>query len=244
MKYFLKNIAQKSLMRTILLVLIGLSMWIVSTLNGNGVVTGMLGITLVIINSLLITQSVCRIGWTNLPSGFVAATSFLLLSALSIWNLCWQVHIVMLEYTIATTLFARMNIQEEAKEQAYLLTLLCCVLSPHLYVIVVGVLYILFYLLTRSHFTWRVFVAILLAISTYVLYAAIFRYFGWWETLWLENLPKLPWQWCLIGIGVYVYLFLMLLFPLKRPSISSGIIYVLGILGTIASFIFFIFFSR
>jgi hypothetical protein len=78
-----------------------------------------------------------------------------------------------------------------------------------------------------------VLVAILLAIATYVLYSAIFRYFGWLDFLWLENLPKLPWQWWLIGGGTYLLSWLMIYLPIMKPSTASGILYIIGIIGAI-----------
>ena len=186
-----------------------------------------------LINSLLATQTVYRVGWTNLPSGFVVSTIWVILSAFSVWHLCWQIHVVAMMFFIAILVFSKMNLQQEATKQAYTLTLLCLVVSPHLSVMITCILYILGYLLTRSHFTWRVLVAILFAIATYVMYSAIFRYLGWFDFLWLENLPKLPWQWWLLGGGVYMLSWLMLYLPITKPSITSGILYIIGIIGTI-----------
>ena len=186
-----------------------------------------------LINSLLATQTVYRVGWTNLPSGFVLSSVWVVLSAFSVWQLCWQIHVVAMMLFIAILTFSRMNIQQEATEQAYVLTLMCLIVSPQLSVMVTCILYVLGYLLVRSHFTWRVLVAILLAIATYVMYSAIFRYFGWLEFMWLENLPKLPWQWWLIGGGVYILSWLILYLPLNKPSASSGVLYVISIIGVI-----------
>ena len=235
MKYFLKNIAQDSLIRTLLLVLIGLCLWIVSLWKGVSLAHMGVGIVLALINSLLAIQTVYRVGWTNLPSGFVLSSVWMVLSALSVWQLCWQVHVVAMMFFIAILVFSKMNAQKEPTEQAYVLTLMCLVVSPQLSVMVTCILYVLGYLLVRSHFTWRVLVAIVLAVATYVLYAAIFRYLGWLEFLWLENLPHLSWQWWLLGGGVYLLTWLMLYWPITKPSTLSGAIYILGILGAIAA---------
>lgn len=235
MKYFLKNIAQDSLIRTLLLVLIGLCLWIVSLWKGVSLAHMGIGIVLALINSLLAIQTVYKVGWTNLPSGFVLSSVWMVLSALSVWQLCWQVHVTAMMFFIAILVFSKMNIQQEATEQAYVLTLVCLVVSPQLSVMITCILYVLGYLLARSHFTWRVLVAILLAVATYVLYAAIFRYLGWLEFLWLENLPHLSWQWWLLGGGVYLLIWLMLYLPITKPSILSGTIYIIGILGAIAA---------
>ena len=192
------------------------------------------GIVLALINSLLATQTAYRVGWTNLPSGFVVSTVWVVLSALSVWQLCWQVHVVAMMFFIAILVFSKMNVQQEPTEQAYALTLMCLIVSPQLSVMITCILYVLGCLLARSHFTWRVLVAILLAVATYVLYAAIFRYLGWLEFLWLENLPHLSWQWWWLGGGVYLLTWLMLYLPITKPSTLSGTIYIIGILGAIA----------
>ena len=235
MKYFLKNIAQDSLIRTLILVLIGLCLWIVSLWKGVSLAHMGVGIVLALINSLLATQTAYRVGWTNLPSGFVVSTVWVVLSALSVWQLCWQVHMTAMMLFIAILVFSKMNVQQEPTEQAYVLILMCLVASPQLSVMITCVLYVFGYLLVRSHFTWRVLVAILLAVATYVLYAAIFRYLGWLEFLWMENTPQLPWQWWLMGGGVYLLTWLMLYLPISKPSTLSGAIYILGILGAIAA---------
>ena len=235
MKYFLKNIAQDSLIRTLILVLIGLCLWIVSLWRGVSLAYMGVGIVLALINSLLATQTAYRVGWTNLPSGFVVSTVWVVLSALSVWQLCWQVHVTAIMLFIAILVFSKMNVQQEPTEQAYVLILMCLVASPQLSVMITCVLYVFGYLLVRSHFTWRVLVAILLAVATYVLYAAIFRYLGWLEFLWMENTPQLPWQWWLMGGGVYLLTWLMLYLPISKPSTLSGAIYILGILGAIAA---------
>ena len=193
------------------------------------------GIVLALINSLLATQTAYRVGWTNLPSGFVFSTAWLVLSTLSLWQLCWQVHVTAMMLFIAILVFSKMNVQQEPTEQAYALTLMCLIVSPQLSVMITCILYVLGYLLARSHFTWRVLVAILLAVATYVLYAAIFRYLGWLEFLWMENLPHLSWQWWWLGGGVYLLTWLMLYLPITKPSTLSGAIYIIGILGAIAA---------
>ena len=235
MKYFLMNIAQSGLMRTIILVLVGLCLWIASLWHGVSFAHMGVGVVLVLINSLLATQCAYRVGWTNLPSGFVFSTIWLLITVLSIWQLCWQVHVVAMMFFIAMLVLSKMNLQQEATKQAYTLTLLCLIVSPHWIVMIACILYILSYLLVRSHFTWRVLVAILLAVATYVLYSAIFRYLGWLDFLWLENFPQLPWQWWLLGGGTYLFTWLMLYLPITKPSTPSGIVYMIGTLGVIAA---------
>ena len=234
MKYLLKNIAQHSPMRTILLVLVGLSLWIIYLREGE-IAEKLLGLTLTVVNSVLMTHCIYRIGWINMPSSFAGTTAWIMLTALSLWCTCWQVHIVALIYMITIMIFSKINIQQEATEQAYILVLIWLIFSPQLSVIITSILYIIGYLLTRTHFTWRVLVAILLAIGTYIMYAAILRYFGWMEPLWLENLPKLPWQWWIGGGSIYGLLWTMIYIPITKSSITGGIIYIIGVTSIVAA---------
>ena len=114
-----------------LFVLIGLLVWICRLVTLDSLTAGFWTMALTLVNSLLITRYVSKVGWTNLPSAFVVSTVWMLLSVLSMWQLCWQVHLVVLMFTIVGVVLVRMNIQEEAREQAYGLALLCCILSPH-----------------------------------------------------------------------------------------------------------------
>ena len=234
MRYLLKNIVQDSPMRTILLVLIGLSLWILHLREGE-IAEKIVGIALTVVNSILMVHCVYRVGWINMPSGFVGATAWMFLTSLSLWCTCWQVHIAALMFMITIMVFSNINIQQEATEQVYTLVLMWLTISPHWGIAILSILYILGYSLTQTHFTWRVLVAILLAIATYVMYAAIIRYLGWLEPLWLENIPKLPWL-CWIGAGsVYILLWIIIFFPIKKPSVVSGIIYIIGVTSAIVA---------
>ena len=136
---------------------------------------------------------------------------------------------------ITIMVFSNINIQQEATEQVYTLVLMWLTISPHWGIAILSILYILGYSLTKTHFTWRVLVAILLAIATYVMYAAIIRYLGWLEPLWLENLPKLPWLWWIGGGSIYALLWTMIYIPITKSSITGGIIYIIGVTSIVAA---------
>ena len=220
-------------MRTIFLVFIGLFFCIISLSTNGGLFNwGILGF--VLLNSFIAMQCAYRVGWTNLPSGFVLSTVWIVLSVLLIWHFDWQIHLVAMIFMLAILILNKIDIQKEATEQAYGLTLLCLVFSPHICVMIIGVLCIIGALLLRSHFTWRVLIAILLAIATYVLYSLIFRYLGWLDFLWLENLPQISWQWWTMGGAVYLLLWGMIYLSIKKPSVASGVIYILILFLAIA----------
>ena len=234
MKYYLRNISRNSPMRTIVFVLIGLFLWVMSFIQAPVVLDALWSLSLVLLITVLITHYASKAGWTNLPSAFVASTVWLLLSVLSVWTLCWQVHMVVLMYVISMLILNRVHIQDEAKQQAYALCLLMCVLSPHWIATLALIIYLVVHLLVRSRFSWRVLVAVLLAVATYVLYAAIVRYLGWFERLWLDNLPRLAWQYWAMGMGAYLLVWFVTYIPLARHSVSSGVLYLVGVLAAIA----------
>jgi hypothetical protein len=227
MNYYFKNIAQTSLMRTILLILIGLAMWILSLANGNEWSTVGIGFFLVTLNSLLAMQYSYRLGWSNLPSGLLAATMWMVLSALTAYQLCWQVHLVVFEILVAGLIVSRINIQTEAKEQAFLISLLFCILSPKFLIAGIGVLYLLVVLMLHTRLTWRVIMACIIAIAVYAIYALILRHIGWGEMLLKENIPTLPLLWWGIGGGIYLLTWLVLLLVFNKASFFNGLLYVI-----------------
>ena len=77
--------------------------------------------------------------------------------------------------------------------------------------------------------------AMIFAIATYILFSVVLRYFGWMESLWLENLPQLSWQWWAIGGAAYLLLWGVMYLPIQKPSVASGIMYIIGVMAAIAA---------
>lgn len=230
MYYYFRNIAQNSLVRTIFLVLIGLVMWILSLIsNTHDGLTLLIAGVLVTINSLLAMQYAYRRGWTNLPSGQLAATLWMALSVFTAFQPSWQIHIVVLELLIAGLIVSRVGVQTQATEQTFLITLMCCIVSPKFVIIGIAVVYLLIALMFRSRVTWRVIMASVIALAVYVLYALIIRYVGWADSLWKENIPTLPIIWWIIGGGIYLITWLLLYLIHSKPSMFNGVLYVIYI---------------
>lgn len=226
MKYFLKNIAQNNLMRTVILILIGLVVWILSVLKGNDLLSVFTGTILVSINSLLAMHCCYKMGWSNLPSGLVAATMWVTLSSISVYNICWQVHLFVMALLLGCILVIKTHNQEEAKEQAFLITLICCMFSPKIIIAGVAIVVLLVALMLRSHMTWRVLMSSIVAILVYLLYAYVLRQLGWLDVLWKENWPILPTYWWIIVGSIYILNWLTLYLIFNRSSIANGIIYL------------------
>jgi hypothetical protein len=226
MQYFFKNIAQNNLMRTIILVLLGLVIWILSLLKGNDLLSVFVGTILVSVNSLLAMHCCYKMGWSNLPSGLVAATMWVTLSSISVYNICWQVHLFVMALLLGCILVIKTHNQEEAKEQAFLITLICCMFSPKIIIAGVAIVVLLVALMLRSHMTWRVLMSSVVAILVYLLYAYVLRQLGWLDVLWKENWPILPTYWWIIVACIYTLNGLTLYLIFNRSSVANGVIFL------------------
>lgn len=226
LKYLLKNIAQSSLPRTIVLIVLGWLAWIPSLLNSNEVVTVAVTMGLTLINSLLYTRLFYKSGETNLPSSFVLATFWFAMSTVAWIHTTWQAQMVVFGVTSALLALQRIDFHHEATEEAFLATLICCLFAPSRLIMITGIILVWGYLIVKGNMTWRVWFASLIAIAIRVVWMVILHYLGWMQWLWIENIPQLiGLQWAIFG-GVFAVTCLMLLLPLRKPSVASGAIYI------------------
>lgn len=226
MRYFLKNIAQDSMLRTILLIVLGVAMWVPSFFEQEYLILTVVTLLITITNALLITQCFYRGRETNLPSPFIGSTYWLAMSAIPALHTCWQAQLVITGVLLAVLTLLRTDFHHESTEEAFLSTLICCFFAPLPVAILTGILLIWGYLIFKGLMTWRVWFASLIAIAVRVILMAVLHFFGWLEWLWMENIPHLTaWQW-LTFIGVFLVTALLLLLPLRKPSVASGTIYL------------------
>ena len=226
MRYFLKNISQDSMLRTILLIVLGLTIWVPSFTAQEYLIPKVVTLLLTITNALLITHCCYRGRETNLPSPFVGSTYWLAMSAIPALHTCWQTQLVIMGMLLAILTLLRTDFHHEATEEAFLATLICCFFAPLPVAILTGILLIWGYLIFKGLMTWRVWFASLIAIAVRVILMLSLHYLGWLEWLWLENIPHLTaWQWLIFG-GVFSLTALLLLLPLRKPSTASGSIYL------------------
>ena len=227
MRYFLKNIAQDSMLRTILLIVLGMAMWVPSFFEQEYLIPKVVTLLITITNALLITQCFYRGRETNLPSPFVGSTYWLAMSAIPALHTCWQTQFVIMGMLLAILTLLRTDYHHESTEEAFLSTLICCFFAPLPVTILTGILLIWGYLIFKGLMTWRVWFASLIAIAVRVILMAVLHFFGWLEWLWMENIPHLTaWQW-LIFCGIFLLTALLLLLPLRKPSVASGTIYLI-----------------
>lgn len=226
MRYFLKNIAQDNMLRTILLIVLGVAMWVPSFFEQEYLIPKIVTLLITITNALLITQCFYRGRETNLPSPFIGSTYWLAMSAIPALHTYWQAQLVITGVLLAVLTLLRTDFHHESTEEAFLSTLICCFFAPLPVAILTGILLIWGYLIFKGLMTWRVWFASLIAIAVRVILMAVLHFFGWLEWLWMENIPHLTaWQW-LTFIGVFLVTALLLLLPLRKPSVASGTIYL------------------
>ena len=230
MKYFLKNIAQDSMLRTIILIVLGVAMWVPTFLREENNTLVIVTLVLTIINTLLTTHYFYRGGISSLPSPFVAATIWFASSAFPTLHSCWQAQLVIMGVLLACLVLLKMDYQHEATEEAFLATLICCVVAVTPSIFFTGIMMLWGYLIAKRQMTWRVWFASLIAIAVRVLLMGVLHYMGWLEVIWMENIPHLAWQlWALYG-GIFLLTAIAAMLPIRRPSIGSGIFYTIHML--------------
>ena len=119
-----------------------------------------------------------------------------------------------------------MDFQHEATEESFLATLIVCLTAIHPSVLLTSIMTLWVYMITKQQMTWRVWFASLIAIAVRVILMIVLHYCGWLEMVWLENIPQLSGMQWLCFLGVFSVTALMILLPLRKPSIASGITYL------------------
>ena len=213
------------MLRTILFIVLGTAMWIPNLLDGNGVVSEVVTLVLVGINALIMMNLFCKIRVTNLPSAFVGATYWLVISSITILHGCWQGQAVVLAIMVAYCILQTVNYQEVPVEQAFLSSLIIagtCAILPEV-IILVGVIWGL--LTLRGVMTLRVWMASLIGVATVALYFAIAYFLGAIEMPFADIFDLSHWQmWIAIGMMILTIFFNLL--PLRFPSVACGVTYI------------------
>ena len=205
-------------------------MWIPSFFRQEHSASVIVTLVLTFLNTLLTTQYFYKSGITSLPSPFVAATTWFGLSAIPALHACWQTQFVIMGVLLACLVLLKMDYQHEATEEVFLATLICCVVAVIPSIFFTGIMMLWSYLIAKRQMTWRVWAASLIAIAIRIVGMAVLHYMGWLQVIWMENIPHLSGLlWLLFGV-VYLLSFLSIYIPLKRPSVSSGVFYLITII--------------
>lgn len=165
-----------------------------------------------------------------MPSGFVASTYWFVMSALPILHDCWQVQMILFGVWVSGLIWCGINYQDIPTEESFLIALISCFLAPTRVVSISGIFTLWLQLLMKGYMTWRVWCASLIGVALYAMIMVILHYMGWLEWLWVENIPRLNWQMWVISLGVILITFMAIMLPLRKPSVGSGVMYILTIL--------------
>ena len=201
-------------------------MWIPSFIRQEIIILVTVTWVLTIMNTLLTTQYFYRAGLTSLPSPFVATSTWFGLSVLPLLHTCWQAQLLLLGVLLVGLILLKMDYQHEATEEAFLSTLICCVVAIAPTIFFTGIMILWGYLIAKRQMTWRVWMASLIAIALRFFVAFGLRYMGWLEWIWMDNLPRLAWQDWLISIGITIITFAAILLPMRKASVGSGVFYI------------------
>lgn len=186
-------------------------------------------------NTLLTTQYFYRAGLTSLPSPFVATSTWFGLSVLPLLHTCWQAQLLLLGVLLVGLILLKMDYQHEATEEAFLSTLICCIVAIAPTIFFTGIMILWGYLIAKRQMTWRVWLASLIAIALRFFVAFGLRYMGWLEWLWIENLPHLAWQEWLIAIGIAIATFAAVLLPMRKASVGTGLFYLIYLIALLTA---------
>lgn len=205
-------------------------MWIPSILNSQSLVSVLITLGLTLTNSLLVMQFFYRSRITSLPSGFVASTWWITLSAIPMLHTCWQAQLVIAGLMLALIVLQKMDFHHEPTEEVFLATLLCCIVAVVPSIFYSGIMMLWGYLIAKQQMTWRVWFASLIAIAIRLVTMGMLHYKGWLSAIWMENIPQLTWLQWVIYLGVFLLTAIATMLPMRRPSVGSGIFYAVSML--------------
>lgn len=201
-------------------------MWIPTFIQEEKILLVVATLLLHSLNSLLLMRFFYMSKITSLPSFFVTSSYWFALSAIPALHICWQGQLVITGVLLICLLIPRLDYQHEATEEAFLATLILCVVAVIPSVLYSGIMMIWCYLIAKKQMTWRVWLASLIAIAVRVILMIILHYFGWMEYLWMENIPHMTGlQWALFG-ALWTVSIIAILLPHHKPSVANGALYV------------------
>ena len=87
------------------------------------------------------------------------------------------------------------------------------------------------YLLINHKFTLRVWLASLVAVAIYFIFAIILHHFGWLPFIWKDNIILMSLKSWFIFAGIFVATIVITYIPLKKDSLGGGIVYLLYMIG-------------
>jgi hypothetical protein len=143
---------------------------------------------------------------------------------------CWQTQLILLGMLLIGMVLLKMDYQHEATEEAFLASLICCIVAVAPSILFIGILTLWGYLIVKRQMTWRVWLASLIALAIRIMLSAVLHYMGWFEAIWMENIFPLSRRVWLLFSLVTILTYLSIYLPTKRPSIGGGVFYLVFII--------------
>lgn len=230
MKYFLRNISQSNILRTILSIVLGMFFWISSLIQIEPICEVLITSLFAICNAVLLSVVYSKLEVTNLPSPFVAITYWIGISAMPFFHSYWQGQVLIASVLVALLMLGNVGYRnQEAAEESFLSTLIVCIVSLVVCQALIGVLVIWIYLLSKRILTWRNWMASVIAIIVVVLYCGVSHYLG--LITFSQILCDFFQQWdAWIEMALLVVISTITYLTIKRSSIASGIVYIMALI--------------
>ena len=235
MKYFLRNISQSTIPRTVLSIVLGIGFWVCSFVQIDTLLPVTITCGLSICNAILLAVVFSRLEITNLPSFFVATTYWLVTSAISLLHTYWQGQVLAASILIALLILGGVGRHHhDAVEESFLSTLILGVVSMFIWQAAVGIVVIWLYLLSRRVLTLRSWLASIIAVLVVVLYGGICFYFGWIQFPWNAGVVDNGWY-AWTEIAVILLVSVITYFPIRAKTIATGVLYLTSVVAVTVS---------
>ena len=235
MKYFLRNISQSTIPRTVLSIVLGMGFWIYSFIQTDALLPTIITCGLTICNAILLALVFSRLDITNLPSFFVATTYWLVVSSMPMLHTYWQGQVLVASIWIALLILGGVGRHhQDAVEESFLSTLIISVVSMLIWQTAVGIVVIWLYLLGRRALSWRSWLASIIAVLVVVLYGGICFYFGWIQFPWNAGVVDNGWY-AWTEIAVMLLVSVITYFPLRAKTIATGVLYLTSVVAVTVS---------
>ena len=229
MKYFISNISQPNILRTIFSIALGMFFWTYSLVQTDSLFACITTCVLAMGNSFLLSIVFSKLEITNLPSFFVATSYWLIISSLTFLHSYWQGQILNTSILLSLMIIGNVHHHSNAIEKSFLSTLIPCIASFWVPQSLCTILIIWTYLLSKRTLTWRCWFASIIAILLVTIYGGIYYFMGG-DPLLLDryNHPKSWYAWVIVIMLAYT--FLITLLTIKKSNIISGIVYLSSII--------------
>lgn len=228
----MQHITQFSLLRIIVCIILGLAMWVVGLLHPDNIVVQVTTAGLVVVNALLFSYILCKMGASNLPSSFAVCSYWVAFSAMPMLHTYWVGQLWIMGMMCVLLLLANMKYHHEPVEEIFVISLLSGSLSLLTPISGLGIILAWVYMLWHQVLSIRLLLASVIGVSVVALYGYLSVRVGWMDISWEHMMESVNSNtWWLLGLSVALYVAVYL--PLRKSSVAAGLNYILFSLAVI-----------